>query len=774
MLFTHPLAWRYPPNPDRPPRTLASASIWLALALLFNLSPLVHAAVIDGRLASLQIAGLSPAFNPDIKQYSIARTSKCSVPVTATLADTTLKLYIASTLTASGATRNAWVCDGKTAIDIVVYKNWTELSRYTVNVVETAPTPPPPPPVSGKLSGLTVANLSPAFDPNVTQYKVPQPANCSISITATVPDPANPNLKLYIDSNPTASGGTVNAWVCDGKTKVDIVIYDVWTVVGQYTITPDGSAPPPPMPGSGSGSGSESGSGSTPPNSGSTQDPPPEPIPTGTPTPLPLPSPSPVDKATAVRFLEHATFGPTPADIAAVQASGPQYWMAQQYNLSASAMPAGLNAGQVGNRLFLNMANGPDQLRQRTIFALSQIFVVSADKNVNGEELIPWVELLSRNAFGNFRTLLKEVTLSPTMGKFLDLANSMKPSGSTSPNENYPREVMQLFTVGLKELNQDGSPKLDAQGQPISTYNQNTVKEFARALTGLTYPTAPGQTPRSNNWEYFVGFMEYRQANHDAGAKTLLKGTVLPAGQTVQQDLDAVVDNLFQHPNTPPFFATRAIRALVASNPSPAYIQRVADVFVDNGHGVRGDLWAVLQAVLTDPEALAAAPGAQSGHLKDPVSLVLSLGRAMGAQIADPGMFMYVLDNLGQRVLAPPSVFSYYSPLAPLPGFSGYFGPEFQIYSPGLAIQRANFVHQILNGEMGSAFVVDLSPFTALAGDPAALVEKVNQTLLYGRMSNELRQIVLNATQAAYSARDRALGALYLVALSSEFSVVAR
>lgn len=433
----------------------------------------------------------------------------------------------------------------------------------------------------------------------------------------------------------------------------------------------------------------------------------------------------------------------------------------------------GLDVNQTRDQLFLNMANGADQLRQRAMFALSQTIVVSANKNGSGEELIPWVRLLSRNAFGNYRTLLEEVTLSPTMGKYLDLAYSKKASSTSSPNENYPRELLQLFTIGLWELHQNGTVKLDPQGQPIPTYTQNTIKEFARALTGWTFPTQPGQTPLNSNPPYFVGFMEPRVTTHDAGAKTLLSGVTLPAGQSTAADMEAVLDNIFAHPNVPPFVATRLIRSLVSSNPSPAYIERVGNVFANNGQGVRGDLKAVLTAVLTDPEALTFTAG--DGRLKDPVLHVIGMGRALGAQIANPSAFNYVFSNLTQRVLTPTTVFSFYSPLATLPGHSDLYGPEFQIYPPALAVQRANFVYGILNGQFGSAFAVDLAPYVALAGNPPALIDYVNERLMFGRMTGELRDLILVATNAipASDTRQRALGALYLAAISSEFSVYA-
>jgi hypothetical protein len=265
--------------------------------------------------------------------------------------------------------------------------------------------------------------------------------------------------------------------------------------------------------------------------------------------------------------------------------------------------------------------------------------------------------------------------------------------------------------------------------------------------------------------------MEPRETNHDTGAKTLFNGVVLPAGQSATADIDAVMDAVFNHPNVPPFIATRLIRSLVTSNPSPAYIQRVANVFVNNGQGVRGDLAAVLVAILTDPEAFAF--NANDGRLKDPILHVIGLGRALGAQIGDPGGFMYVFGNLSQQVLTPTTVFSFYSPLASLPGYPELYGPEFQIYPPALALQRANFIYGLLNNQFSSAFRVDLAPFAALATSPSALADGVNERLMHGRMSTELRDIIITATTAVpvASANQRALGALYLAAISSEYSV---
>lgn len=611
---------------------------------------------------------------------------------------------------------------------------------------------------TGALSALNVAGLSPAFSPTQTAYTIPRTTACSVNVSATLTDPSH---RLYIASSLTASGATRSAWVCDGRTKIDIVIYQVWTEKGRYTITlvdaPTTPTPPPPPPPS----------TTPPPPTPPTWEPAPEPSPVPSFFNELLPAPMPVDVMTAQRLLSQATFGATHADVTAVQGKGIERWFAEQLQIPAGGIADGLDNNQVRAAVFLKMATGQDQLRQRMAFALGQTLAVSTNKLVNGYELIPWVRLLENHAFGNYRTLLREVTLSPSMGKFLDLANSVGVNGS-APNENYPRELLQLFGIGLFKLKMDGSFDTPA-GQLVPTYDQTTVREFARALSGWTYPTRPNYQPASQNPEYFVGLMEPRPARHDAGSKTLLNGVVLPAGQSVTKDLNDVIDNVFNHPNVPPFVATRLIRSLVTSNPSSAYIQRVANVFANNGNGVRGDLRAVLLAILTDQEA--AMTGASDGRLRDPILHVIGLARALGVQIANPNQFLYVFATLGQQVLSPTTVFSFYSPLAPLPGDPTKFGPEFQIYTPALAVQRANFVYALLNGGFSSSFHLDLTPYTAMASDPPALVEHVNQKLLFGRMSSELRQLLTSQAYGTSDHKQRALGTLYLTAISSEFLV---
>ncbi len=734
---------------------------WRPALLTCVLLACASGAFAQGALSSLAASGLTPAFDPALKDYRVPRTSSCSLAITATLANPAHRLYVGNSETASGATRNAWVCDGVTKVNVVIYNGWTEVGRYTITP-DTALTPPPPPPPAGmgKLSALVIAGISPAFNPDVRTYSLARTA-CAVPVTATL---ANTSNRLSIANSDTASGATRQAWVCNGATKISIVLFNGWTEVGRYTVNMlDG--------------GTDSTAMSTPPAPAPAPPPPPPAEPTPTPTPVApaassaLPAPQPIAAARALALLNQGTFGPTAAALADAQADGLDRWLEQQFRMPETVIPDGLDLDALRGQVFKNMIGAPDQLRQRVAFALGQTLVVSANKNNYGNEIAPWVQLLSRYAFTNYRTLLRETTLSPAMGKFLDLANSLKANGMSSPNENYPREVLQLFSIGLWELKQDGTLKKDAQNRPIPTYTQAGIKEVARALTGWTYPTRPGQQPLSANHEYFTGLMEPRPAVHDTGAKALPGGTVLPAGQGPTADLNSLIDALFNHPNVPPFVATRLIRSLVTSNPSTGYVERVANAFADNGAGVRGDMQATIRAVLTDEEA--AVTGPQDGHLKDPILHVVGLARALGAQAPNPSMFMYLFTGMGQMPLAPNTVFSFYSPLAALPKQPGLFGPEFQVYGPALAILRANFIWSLLSGQLGASFAVDLSPFVALGGNPAALVEQVNQVLFFGRMSTELRQSLVAATAAVAGSntQQRALGALYLAAISSEYTV---
>lgn len=472
----------------------------------------------------------------------------------------------------------------------------------------------------------------------------------------------------------------------------------------------------------------------------------------------------------AARFLEQSSFGPTPATLARVEQIGIDAYLDEQFGMPETQIPAPPNnsVGSLRQWMLHNYSASPDQLRQRVAYALSQIIVTSGNKLVYANEMLLWLRLLSQHAFGSYRELLRDVSMSASMGKFLDLANSNKPGAMGGANENYPRELMQLFTIGLWELNQDGSPVTGTGGTARPAYGQADVQQVALALTGWTYATAPGATARANNWEYFGAPMETRPANHATGPKNFLTCS-LAAGQSVQQDLDAVIDCLMAHPNIAPFIATRLIRSLVTSNPSPAYVARVADVFAGRHGGAVGDLKATVRAILLDQEARQSTATATQGRLKEPILQASGLLRALNGQFASANQITYLFEHMGQAILTPPSVFSWFSPLYRVPG-STLFGPEFQIYSPTEATLRGNFLYSLLTNPGGDAHF-DLSPFLPYGNDMARLVEAVNQVLLYGRMPTAMKQTLIAAAAPGYDANTRIVTVLYLTALSGPYAV---
>ena len=467
----------------------------------------------------------------------------------------------------------------------------------------------------------------------------------------------------------------------------------------------------------------------------------------------------------AGRFLEQAANGPTPAELAHVKAIGINAWLDEQFAMAETPVnnPGGMLMSTVQSEYLARLANAPDQLRQRVAYALSQIIVISANKNIYPDEMVPYLQILSRNAFGNYRTLLDEIAHSSQMGKYLDLANSNKPAGVSAANENFARELMQLFTIGLYKLNPDGSNQVDALVHPIAAYNQFTVQQVALALTGWTFPG-----PANNNWENFSGPLQARQINHDTRAKTLVDIT-LPAGQTVEADMAATLDWLFAHQNIAPFISTRLIRALVKSNPTPAYIARISAVFADNGAGVRGDLKAVVRAILTDAEARDDVGTANSGRLKDHLFNAVAFVRALGGSVSPTNQQTWTFTRMSQTPLTPNSVFGFYSPLYHVPR-SPLIGPEFQIYGPTESVLRGNFFWQVLSNP-GVDTPVDISAFVALAGNTIALIDAADQTLLYGRMPSQMRQSLADAINAQGDALSKTRTALYLTALSGFYTV---
>jgi uncharacterized protein (DUF1800 family) len=470
----------------------------------------------------------------------------------------------------------------------------------------------------------------------------------------------------------------------------------------------------------------------------------------------------------AARFLEQASWGPSAESVAHLQDLGFDTWLAEQfaappmlYRASASAAD---NLTEEQSEFFVHAMEGKDQLRQRVAFALGQIFVVSGMKTGQPRQMVPYQNMLLQDAFGTYPKLLRDVTLSPTMGVYLDMVNDDKGNAAlgTSPNENYAREMMQLFSIGTVGLNSDGSET----GQV--TYEQGTITNMARALTGWTFPgkaIALGHNP-----ENFDGPMMAVEANHDEEKKIVVGGATLAAGQSAGQDLEDVLHALSTHPNTAPFISLRLIQHLVTSDPSPAYVRRVSEAFVSTG----GDLKAVVTRILMDPEARegddpSATPAEKSGHWREPLLSVVAMMRNLGANVRKDNRLERFPTNLGQRVFYPSSVFNDYSPLYRTS--TGLLAPEFELLSSGTTLMRANVVRNLVERGLNGDAQFDLAPFVALAGSPADLVDAVDHAFLYGRLPVALKAEIVAAVSATHDYNLRAHNAIYLVASSALYQV---
>lgn len=486
---------------------------------------------------------------------------------------------------------------------------------------------------------------------------------------------------------------------------------------------------------------------------------------------------SPTD-AEAARFLTQATFGPKESEITALTNSNFDTWLNNQFAMSREShyshvlwlKSQGVDIDNFTNvyaieSFWKQAITGQDQLRQRTTWALSQIFVVGDQDNVRNAA---YYDLLAENAFGNYRTLLEKVTLSPAMGQWLSHIGNQKEDLASGrlPDENYAREVMQLFSIGLWQLNADGSRKLDANNQPIPTYTQEDIRGMAKVLTGWSYANCNyAQEPwycidnaRSGyyrNYDDATRQMTAIAAYHSTSEKKIVGGVTLPAGRTAAQDLKDALDTLFNHPNVGPFIGKQLIQRLVKSNPSPAYIGRVSAVFANNGQGVRGDLKAVVRAILLDPEArdIAQATTPTAGKLREPILRLSHYLRAFTTppQVARWDLEPWWMDDVFlQRPLSSPSVFNFYRPEYSPAGemaTNNAMGPEFQIYHEASLVDSHNFIEYWVTNEPpgNDRFKHNYAAYTALANDPAALVDKLNLVLTSNTMSPEARTSIITA-----------------------------
>ena len=544
----------------------------------------------------------------------------------------------------------------------------------------------------------------------------------------------------------------------------------------------------------------------------------PAPFPAPQPTPVPTPNPytNPAFATTndSVRFLEQATWGPTSSDLAHVRSVGYSAYISEQFNApvtnyptqdlyptdSSVGCPSGTAPANCARdhysmyplqiSFFQRALTGQDQLRQRVSFALHKILVISGRDLGNMPSWVgPYLQTLDRDAFGNFRQILEDVTLNPGMGNYLDMLGNTR----VNPNENYAREIMQLFSVGVDQLNPDGTPKLDAQGNRIPTYDQATITNFARVFTGWVLAAqkkwpVDGTTNVLNYQDSMV--LSSNTNTYDTASKTLLNGAVAPAIVTGQNaatyktnELKIALDNIFNHPNVGPYISRELIKQLVTSNPSPAYVQRVAAAFNDNGQGVRGDMKAVVTAILLDPEARGdVKTDPNYGRLREPVQLVTNLTRTFNA--TSDGFFRDDLTSMDQDLFNPPTVFSYFPADYSVPGTNNLFGPEFGILSTSDAFRRANFVNKLFLANNGNGIPasqpnaptgtqLNYSSYQALAGNPQQLLDALDAAMMHGTTSPSMKaSIVQTVTNVASSNPAlRTQTAIYLIATSSQYQV---
>lgn len=575
--------------------------------------------------------------------------------------------------------------------------------------------------------------------------------------------------------------------------------------------------------------------------------PPTAPAPTPTPTPKAYgPGASQASTADVTRLLEQATWGPTTSEVTRVQGIGLRAFIDEQFNapvLNAAkgsdfpdlptttddnslpeACPSTLSADArticlrdkysmypVQVQFFKNALTRPTQLRQRVAFALHQVFVVS------GLDIpLPWwmngyLQTLDRNALGNYRTLLGEMTLNPAMGEYLN----MNQSTAGNPNENYAREVLQLFSTGVNRMNHDGTPVLDAQGLPVPVYTQADVDEFTRVFTGWTFNRAPSPALPAGTTNFRDPMVPRGGTTHDRNPKILF-GTALAGcpgtngaanSACAQTELNQALDVIFNHPNVGPFVSRQLIQHLVTSNPSPAYVARVADAFDNDCAGLypespcsnqRGNLKAVVRNLLLDPEARGDVKTDPAyGRLREPVQYINNFLRAFNA--TSDGVIARCTSGavgdapaaMGQPLFQPATVFSYFEPDYQVTG-TRLQGPAFGILTTSTTLRRANYINQMLyfgiqatsSGNCGSNGVpqgtqIVMAPVINLADNPTAMADYLNTLLLHGTMSAAMKQTVVDAINAIPSSgtgstdyqRRRAQTAIYLVATSAQYEV---
>lgn len=540
--------------------------------------------------------------------------------------------------------------------------------------------------------------------------------------------------------------------------------------------------------------------------------------------------------AAAARLLMQGTFGATLDTLKSTAAMSYSQWFQAQAAItpsqtlpsittSSSSSSSSSSSGTCAaateeannpswvSAWFTNAVQGQDQLRQRVAFALSEIMVTSGAVEplfANNLMLAYYYDTLNKDALGNFRTLLNDVTLSPTMGLYLSLMRSSKPTGTVHADQNYAREVMQLFTVGLVMLNQDGTVQEDSNGNPIPTYTPDEIVGMSNALTG--WSSAPDGHTGDAAWQYDLNptcpMVAYEDYHDSTDAKTILGGVTIPAGGTAESDLKTALDTIFNHPNVGPFIGKQLIQKLVESDPSPAYVSRVAAVFNNDGTGTRGNLLAVVQAILTDPEAVTApASGASNyasyGRLREPLIRLTNLWRAFDAYNGSNNLndgngngnvMIYGPTDFDEFPLNSPTVFNFFQPSYSPPGAllnAGLVAPEFEITNESTEVNTNNLLQweaYIYYDSTGTEYAgpdynalgiinssnVALHPqeWESIAASPANLITSLDNVLMGGEtLSATVQQALTNYATQVTNVDSRIIETADLVIESPQYAV---
>lgn len=538
--------------------------------------------------------------------------------------------------------------------------------------------------------------------------------------------------------------------------------------------------------------------------------------------PPPVSSPPPgavgdsVTGSEASRFLGQATFGPSSVEIDELESIGLSAWLQAEFAkpqesflqqvLLAEASGVDIGPDELGEAFWTRAILSDDQLRQRVGYALSQIFVASyADAQLSGRPvaMANYMDIMSAGAFGNFRETLENVTYSPAMAIYLTYLQNQKADADREvvPDENYAREVMQLFTIGLLELEPNGEPRLDGGGQPIETYDNVDVTELAKVFTGLSWGGRDRFFGRPDTLESEYLLLEMYDDQHSPEAKSFL-GTTIPANTDGVTSIDIALDALVNHPNTPPFISRQLIQRLVTSNPSPDYVLRVATAFADGsfalpngqvvGGGRRGDMQAVVAAILLDPEARDAAMMSDPsfGKIREPILRFTHWARAFGVTETDVDNARDLRDTtapnrLSQQAYRSPSVFNFYRPGFVSPGSESaaqnLVAPELQITTASSVTGYANFMEGFITGsESDTDFLPDYADELRLAGDPAALVDHLDAILTYGALDAQTRDRIVQAVSSitsdngGFTRDERRVHAAVLFMMTSSDYIIAR